>query len=808
MSEWIITSSVLILVIMALRFVLKGKTSLRLQYMLWAVVLVRLLIPFNITSSSISVMNYVDEAKEQIEIDAMETTEFESAAASIDVAVLNVEEKSNRGYVWDYNEAYARAQENEADNAQIIEANADASINLENTVRFIIDVAGYIWISGMFLTGVWFVFVNARFARKLKNSRLEMGPEYGKAILPVYTSENIDTPCLYGTRKPKIYVTPEILRNEKALKHVLEHETTHYRHGDHIWCVLRMAAIVLHWYNPLVWLAAFMSQKDAELACDEGTIKRIGESERIEYGRTLIDMVCKNKGRLFVVATGMSGSKNSIKERIVLIAKKPRTAIYTLIAVVLAMATVIGCTFTSASAEVPKVTMAEPDIVIEAEPMAAVKKPKAEEPEVKEPEAVVAEDKESTYTWQIYDDVIIFNGTGVIERGDYVNENFSEVYITEGITGIGPRAFACLDKLEKVRMADSVTEIGAWAFCYCENLYHIDLSENCIKFGVNAFEKTLWLEQMMAMTANSEKVMVNGISIARGSKAIEAPVATDATRIVYGEAGSYYEKFAHKLGIVFKEIERKTEEFSLGTEIYYLFNGGGMDMTLYKTRTGSTGTYECVDDYYVEWLADVLYSYRWIETEKPASMGNGYRIVIESISAEADRQMIFYENMNGLVEYCNGDVTTYWIAEADKNELSVFDNVRRVHDEREADGTNIAIHTNKVKYAAEIYVTQGYANQLYLLNAGNAYKISKYKLIDWGITSQEDYKLTGWFEFAFKPHKTVEEADKEVWTANTRAGEGEYAGMYIKKAEFDMEMYFGSGPYDYRWLCTDFEWIK
>ena len=62
MLEWIISSSVLIAVVIALRFALKGKISLRLQYALWALVLVRLIIPFSFGSSSLSVMNSVEQS--------------------------------------------------------------------------------------------------------------------------------------------------------------------------------------------------------------------------------------------------------------------------------------------------------------------------------------------------------------------------------------------------------------------------------------------------------------------------------------------------------------------------------------------------------------------------------------------------------------------------------------------------------------------------------------------------------------------------------------------------------------------------
>ena len=48
-------------------------------------------------------------------------------------------------------------------------------------------------------------------------------------------------------------MTPQVAADETALRHVLAHEATHYRHGDPLWAVVRGACLVVHWWNPLVW---------------------------------------------------------------------------------------------------------------------------------------------------------------------------------------------------------------------------------------------------------------------------------------------------------------------------------------------------------------------------------------------------------------------------------------------------------------------------------------------------------------------------------------------------------------------------
>ncbi len=146
----------------------------------------------------------------------------------------------------------------------------------------------------------------------------------GAAGLPpaVYRAEGLPSPCLYGVLRPAVYLTPESFESEARLRHILAHELTHRRHLDHIWPMVRGACLLIHWFNPLVWLAAALSKRDCELACDEGTHLRLGEDSRVEYGRTLVGMMAAPRPMdLFCCATTMTGGKRGIKERIALIAK-------------------------------------------------------------------------------------------------------------------------------------------------------------------------------------------------------------------------------------------------------------------------------------------------------------------------------------------------------------------------------------------------------------------------------------------------------------------------------------------------------
>ncbi|MBR5872705.1 MAG: hypothetical protein IKZ06_03575, partial [Oscillospiraceae bacterium] len=339
--EWIITSSVLIAVIAVLRFLLRGKISLKLQYALWGLVLVRLLIPFSIFESSVSVLNLMNQRAETtmppVYYEPYTPETSNPSAFDEDIYILD-----------DYAEQISPETNIIVDDSGFV---TEPEINVISAKDILIPI----WIGGTIVFGAVFTVSNLRFSKKLKDSRQYVHCK--TAWLPVYVTSAIKTPCLFGTFKPSVYVTEEVLQDEKTLFHVIEHEMTHYNHGDHIWSVLRCFCLAFHWYNPLVWLAAFLSMRDSELACDEDTIKRIGESERIEYGKTLINLTCEKPAvGILSAATTMTGSKSSIKERVLLIAKKPKMLWITAILVAVIAFVAIGCTFTGAVKYNPKTT--------------------------------------------------------------------------------------------------------------------------------------------------------------------------------------------------------------------------------------------------------------------------------------------------------------------------------------------------------------------------------------------------------------------------------------------------------------------
>jgi len=329
MSEWIVTSSVLVTVMLGLRCLFRGKISRRLQYALWGLVLLRLLLPFSLFGSSFSVMNIVPDGSPGARQVYVLPVSRQPAGAAPGVFIDNI------GTVTDTNSfGYAVVS---ADGATVTRYAGKLSVR---------DILGLVWLAGGAAVGLWLAAVNLRFGRLLRQTRRSYCAAAGQ--LPVYVTGHIASPCLFGVLHPAVYLTPKAAVSEAGVGHVLAHELCHYRHGDHLWSLLRGLCLAVWWWNPLVWAAAVCSREDAELACDEAVINAIGAENRLAYGHTLVDMVAVRTvpTGLLYAATTMAAGKQSIKRRLELIVKNPKTVAPALAVVLLVVTVSVGCTFT------------------------------------------------------------------------------------------------------------------------------------------------------------------------------------------------------------------------------------------------------------------------------------------------------------------------------------------------------------------------------------------------------------------------------------------------------------------------------
>ena len=332
MKDILITSSVLILAILLLRFLFRGSIARRAQYALWLLVALRLLIPVNLPAMEHNVLSAAKQTEAVRNIEALRGVDSIEHMAS--------------GAV----EGFERSKIMPDRPVTVAENVAPERFERMQATLKVRDVIEPLWVAGMAAMALWFLTANLRFARKLRRTRVPM--DGVESRYPVYLCDDIPSPCLFGLFRPAIYVTSEAARDKNRLRCVLAHEETHARHLDPLWSLLRSVCLVVYWFNPLVWLAAWCSKADCELACDEGALARLGEPERVPYGEALLSLIpVRRGGNPMLTATTMTAGKRQMKERIQRIAEHKRPVAVALVLVLSLTGVACAATFTGAKPE-------------------------------------------------------------------------------------------------------------------------------------------------------------------------------------------------------------------------------------------------------------------------------------------------------------------------------------------------------------------------------------------------------------------------------------------------------------------------
>jgi len=349
MSEWIISSSVVITAVLLIRFCFKEQVGARMRYALWLIVLVRLLIPVQIGESAISAAQ-LDRELPRISAQLQETV---------------VREWKYRDFEPDLKEALIARDKGEYDPyytfSEYLAYRAD-------------DITAFlrvIWYIGGALAAAVLLMGNISMYCRLRRSRVCL--EDVSANIPIYRTDAAGVPCVFGFPVPSIYLTTAVTDDPVMYRHVLAHERAHIRQGDPLFAFLRCVCLVLHWYNPLVWAAAYLSKEDGELACDAAAIRKLGEEERYAYGRTLLSLVDPRrkksaavKSLLSVSADAAAQSERGIAVRIRQIAERKKTAAVLSSCIVLVMLVLTVSGFSGIKSDIIAAGLDAPSYVTDA----------------------------------------------------------------------------------------------------------------------------------------------------------------------------------------------------------------------------------------------------------------------------------------------------------------------------------------------------------------------------------------------------------------------------------------------------------
>lgn len=339
MKDVLLTSSVLIAALLILRLVFRRVISRRVQYALWLLVAVRLLIPVSLPAADFSVLTAAEPVSRQITAPSLYMEPVrENVDGPADLPALDKTPADNSQI------AIGSATE---DNTRVFtdEKNVTHTVEYARQIH-LTDLLYPVWYVGIGVMLVWMLLSNLRFWRMLRRKRVPY--EVAGCLYPVFlVEEGLASPCLFGLASPAIYLTPAAVETPERLRHVIAHESAHARHFDHLWALLRGLCLALYWFAPLVWAAAAASKADGELACDESALRQLGDAERIPYGRTLLALIpVGSHAPTALLSTSMTAGKRHLKDRVMRIAQNSRTVTAALFAVIALTAGVCAITFT------------------------------------------------------------------------------------------------------------------------------------------------------------------------------------------------------------------------------------------------------------------------------------------------------------------------------------------------------------------------------------------------------------------------------------------------------------------------------
>lgn len=343
-----ITTGFLILAVMALRLLFR-KLPKGPQCLLWALVGLRLALPFSLESAA-SLIPQAEPIPAQAVVQGAPAVISQSSTVIKEVPLSQA-----------------------AQTAQAV----PAAVQAIDPFQTFFLVCSVLWLAGLGAMLLYGLLSYGRLRRKLSVCiRLEDN---------IYLCDGIASPFILGLFRPKIYLPSGL--EETARPYVLAHERAHLVHGDPWWKCIGFGLLSVYWFHPLVWIAYCLFCRDLEMACDERAVREMSPAERKSYACTLL--ACAASKSTFS-ACPVAFSQNSVKQRIANILQKKTTQIWVLaLACVLAVG-ILWCFVTE-----PK--NAEP----ESSPAGTIALDSATAPKT-DTESVAAEDQAAYQFMQVY----------------------------------------------------------------------------------------------------------------------------------------------------------------------------------------------------------------------------------------------------------------------------------------------------------------------------------------------------------------------------------------------------------------------
>ena len=363
--------------ILLFRFIFKNRISSKLQYLMWWLLILRLLMP--VTPDIGLHFNLQDMLLKQAH-----QAELPAPAPVLDVAPASVP-NTQSSY-----ESVAPAVQPNTDIAPSQHVNPAKSTDWYSIV-FVVWLLGAIGFLG------WLIFVKLRYYESLQHL-MASGPKEAYELydmcckelcvkpLPLWIVNKSMSPGIAFFGEPVLLVPLSLCGDESRLRFALLHELTHKKRGDHYMTLLLNILRAVYWFDPVVHFAFSELRSDMESACDSDVLAYIGHEQKRGYLTVILDMFSYDTEPIL----GMSQirSKRMAKRRMKGAFMKNRTSpAFRAITLCIAL-TMSLCCFTTACQSAPEKDT--PGMAAEQTADPSPKPTLIPDPSAQEPEAVAA----------------------------------------------------------------------------------------------------------------------------------------------------------------------------------------------------------------------------------------------------------------------------------------------------------------------------------------------------------------------------------------------------------------------------------
>ena len=351
--DWLLRTtlqaSLLICLILLFQVVLRSRLGARWHYCLWLLLLIRMAMPWA-PQSRLSIFNLMPQSVPQRQTEYIQQDVGDDAISSDAASPSAVESipVSTTEVVQNTSKAITVAPE----------IGKEAQGRLKPVVSEVADILPLIWLTGALILAVYVCAGNFNLLRIVKRERpltdqkildlledckAEMGI---RIILGIVTTDKVKSPALFGFIRPRLLLPKGMLEtlSREELRYVFLHELAHLKRHDIYIGWLMSLLQVLHWFNPLIWLAFYRLRADRELACDALVLARTQSSQAKDYGRTIVNLLERfSRSQRLPAMAGILETKAQLKRRITMITRfKKNSYQWSPLPVLLIVA--IGCT--------------------------------------------------------------------------------------------------------------------------------------------------------------------------------------------------------------------------------------------------------------------------------------------------------------------------------------------------------------------------------------------------------------------------------------------------------------------------------